>query len=324
MLIQVSCMKEINITIPDQDKKIVMNGFLTPDSLFQINLTKSKSVNENDDIIPFIDSGTVTVYNNGILSETLVPSGNGNYISVSKKPLTGESYHLEATVNGMKTVFSDASIPPYIPILSIDTTYVSDSTNNFGYITENKYYRTNFKFTDPISENYYLINFTVEYYDSIYDNYPTVYWGKRIVPYQVSDEGSFMSIGQRSDIMYVNEGVLFSDVLFNGKTNEITFNLRIGDIYYSTYVNSITLYFNFFSITKDYYLYLSSKYKYINTEHNVFAEPVPVYSNITNGIGILAAGSKSTDSLIIPKNVLQKFIYQNPEYPGDTIKIPPR
>jgi len=85
---------------------------------------------------------------------------------------------------------------------------------------------------------------------------------------------------------YHRSELIFSDKYINGTNREIIFpevNTRgtILFIYQQT-------------LSEDYYLYL---YSYYNKPTDSFSEPVPLHSNIVNGVGIFGAYNEIVDTL---------------------------
>jgi hypothetical protein len=111
------------------------------------------------------------------------------------------------------------------------------------------------------------------------------------------------------DIYPQNEYYIFTDDLIPGK--EYTLNLEYNGFHFSTeHYEFLRAFFRLNSITRDLYLYLQSYSAYNRTADNPFAEPVPVYSNITNGLGIVGALSFSQDSLIIGEYPVEGVQYE--------------
>ncbi len=84
-----------------------------------------------------------------------------------------------------------------------------------------------------------------------------------------------------------NQVCAFNDAILNGQ--EITVNID-----YSAYKQvqgqpeTDTVYCVFFSLSPDLYTYTKSLERYYETSDNPFAEPVDIYSNFSQGIGIAA------------------------------------
>ena len=94
--------------------------------------------------------------------------------------------------------------------------------------------------------------------------------------------------------------LVLHDLLFNGQNKALEIELKDfeKDIYidkdgyfYSYKTLSITLYLH--NISKSYYYYRTSLELYENASRNPFAQPVQVFSNISNGFGIFAGAQIS-------------------------------
>ncbi|HET7734313.1 MAG TPA: DUF4249 family protein, partial [Paludibacter sp.] len=153
---------------------------------------------------------------------------------------------------------------------------------------------------DPINiSNYYRLEAKViNYYD---DNSRTI--GDALINYNdlVFGGNNNSNIFETSGYNYYHE---FSDELFNGKEYNLSFTFNI---YTTTYkpeyqnnnheINVKTpvkqeLRIELQSISKSYFLYLRSRAANMDAVE-FFSEPVQIYSNVTDGIGILGSYSSS-------------------------------
>lgn len=73
-----SCEKIIPIDLPDQDRKIVINGLLAPDSLVNVNLSLSLSVLEPDSFL-YLSDAEVDLYRDNELLGRMVYDSVGFY-----------------------------------------------------------------------------------------------------------------------------------------------------------------------------------------------------------------------------------------------------
>ena len=91
-----------------------------------------------------------------------------------------------------------------------------------------------------------------------------------------------------------------NDKSFNGKDFRIKILIHQGNILHDRKQRGkgmITVYLN--SLSKEFYKYALSFSEQIETGDNPFTEPVKVYSNIENGLGVFAGYSYSKDSLVV-------------------------
>jgi hypothetical protein len=86
---------------------------------------------------------------------------------------------------------------------------------------------------------------------------------------------------------YDYNALMLSDKTFNGKK----FHVKLD-----TYINELDsqgeLYIDIKGISKDFYLFSKSMYMSYNQEDMGFTEPVSVYNNINNGLGIFSLSSR--------------------------------
>ena len=95
---------------------------------------------------------------------------------------------------------------------------------------------------------------------------------------------------------YSGDDALFSDILFNGETKQIEFTIFLGKIDEGEDVLS-SLKVELRNVSESYYYYYRSVDLHQMNEGNPFAEPVQVYSNVENGLGIFTAYNESSQVL---------------------------
>ena len=284
-LLIISCEKIIDIDIEDKDKKIVVNGILSTDSLVKVNISKSLSILDDKDV-HFINDAIVTLYENDNFIEQLSSLDKGYYSTISFKPTLEKRYKVTVEASGLKSVNAENTIPNTIKINKIDTTttQLSDET---GYSEEKL--ECSINFTDPQNENNYYYVFAKAYIPTNYDNFgnPISYELTNI--FFESDDKII-----ESTINY-GDGIVFSDKLINGDT----YSLKIFISKYNFEQDTNKVYFYLNSVSKDFYLYAVSYEKHINAIYDPFVEPVQVYENINNGYGIFTGYSSFVDSITI-------------------------
>lgn len=289
------------------DPKIVLYTLLEPDNIITVSLAKSQSIFEKEYEPPQITNATVRVFRDGVLLTTLtyVPPGatpdwmpqvpHSKYISEGVRPEPGHLYRIEAEVPGLKPVHAEVWLPVAVVAERVDTMTRTDME---GY----PYLQARVRFTDPPGqENYYRLSvrriegFALKSDDS------------SVMPDSVmvySDDFTFSSVDEplinpASDEDLFGDNVsnrysIFSDELIEGKTYDLSFRLYSAKKDTANY-EFIHFVFELQSITKDLYLFLRSSAAHYQTRNSPFSEPVIVYSNIVNGLGI--AGGKTSSSI---------------------------
>lgn len=319
LFVFVACEKEIKFNGKEMRSVLVLNSFVTPDSLVRVNLSKSNFFLQKNSFATISDA-TLKLYVNEQLRETMVPLGNGNYQS-DFRPQIGDKIKIESSANDFETAWAETVMLPVPKIISVDTTMkvlqsnprvLNDGEGKEVYLTHNRQ-ETTFKvrFKDNAEEeNFYFLSVEKRVFregvatfseklklpltDIVYDN------AALSEPFSVVDDE------QESESRKLN---IFTDVLFSGKEYTLSFSF-IDDVTKARYADGTSVspnklysennqykYRYFISlnqVTKDYYLYALSRKTAQNTRENLFVEPALIHNNIKKGIGILGAYTPNT------------------------------
>ncbi len=286
-----SCDKTVNIPIPDNGRKLVVNSFFQSGNNLTVNLSKSKYILDNSNSNDAISNAEISLFENNILLEKLIETEPGKYKSTFFL-LENKEYSIFVNSNN----FDQVKAFNKIPLLS--------TINNFKFInyTIAEYGDQEINFTiefddDLNTEGFYLIELFKEFnyyeYNSDTDQYDIETKSIEKIYISSKDPGY-------GDEKYNNSGILLDDKLFNGKNHSFSFYAYAYSYYYKK-VNKADdkekYYVHLSTISKDYYLYINSLNKHLNTQGDFFSEPVQVYGNIENGFGIFAGFSSSIDSV---------------------------
>lgn len=298
---------------PLRPSKMVLNCYFNEGGMWEFQVSKSLSVLDNADI-KLLKDAKINLFKDGVLIDTINTSGADSwYRSDRVLPVEGGVYSIEATSEKFTTALTaEEYVPRKVDISDVSLT-IRDSTfyYNYYYPEERNYYGNiegtfDITFTDPPGEdNYYEL--TISSVDSIKNYY-----------YQYNEFGDFIfdEFGNRiidsiSVEVYKNplwftatdaaaggngdEGrsVMFNDFIFDGQDYKVNadfqdWDAKLGKVYE----------FQLVSLTKNGHLYRKSVEEYQNASGDPFAEPVRIYSNIENGLGIFAAFSTSTYSFV--------------------------
>lgn len=284
---------EIELDLPEHDPILAVYSYVNAgDELLTFRVGKSVGVlaNENPELI---DSATIQLYKNGLLelelqsSPILVvdtpyiytdPDTTIYFIDsfyVYGQPLdmpfadTPDEYELVVTSPGYPDVRATQVMPRKAEILG--------ATNEIGGYNGGDFFgedldEVRLTIKDPAGEeNFYAIS--VEYLDTSQGQniwYDT--WLQSIDP--AAEEG--------------NEGPIFSDLSFDGEQYTFRIGVWINDFPSGNNPNITKFRIKVVSITKDYYTFSRSLNQYWNANGNPFAEPVLLYSNFENGLGLFS------------------------------------
>lgn len=269
-----SCEKIIDITIPDKERKMVINGLISPEKPVRVNISKSLSILDYDSIIA-IPGGNVQLFHGSDLIGKLQEEAGGFYSLPGFTPEVGQSYRLTATVNGMQGVEAEAVLPPLVPFLAVDT---ATFTTQWG----SQELRVNVKFQDP-SGTRNIYGFGVDVTTREYDYSTMTFTGRTVTrsSYLYTD-----SEGPVKDEFHNFEGKLYcDDLLFNGLTKSVEFGVSDYAFFES---DTIWLTVKMEQVDPSYYMYAISNEEYQNAHGNPFSEPVQVFTNVKGGYGIFA------------------------------------
>lgn len=298
-----SCREYIDYEIDETERKIVLNGFLTPSETIKINLTKSMSAADLSSDIEFIENAKVELYEDDNFITELTYTRTGFYES-DFKPSENKIYRIKVEAAGFKPVIAETKIPPKTNVLEIDGTnvkfYENDDDYYSGYsesgITGNIIFKLN---REKSSENYFHIKASKKYMSIAYNSetYEPIdtFYHKETVWYNPAIESD-----NTVEYLYITgkfEGYVFPDKLSNSEFFDINIEL-------STYYSSNSeaeydpwLYLDVINFDESFYTYLKSKNLYSDNEGNPFSEPVNIYSNVENGLGLLTSYSMVSDSV---------------------------
>ncbi|MFZ2285853.1 MAG: DUF4249 domain-containing protein [Bacteroidales bacterium] len=322
-----SCESVIEFKGDGADPKPVIYSILHPDSLIQVSVAMSHAVFDERYEPKQITNAVVRVFRDGTLIDNLTyktPGPNpdwapadpySRYVSGTNRPFYGSIYRIEVEIPGTGTASGEAMLPENVPIIRIDTGSV---TAEWG----ERLLEVKVKFRDPAGEdNHYRVTargIGGSYYGNKGEPYlpfnPVVVT-EADLSYGVFNE-PLITPRQDDDIfgMYLqNTYSLFSDELIAGKEYDLTlrYNYKRPDPEYYEFVHS---YFSLHSISRDLYLYLQSLSAHIQTRENFLAEPVMVYTNVSDGLGVVGAMSTYTGSLKIGEYPVEGVFYEYYQY----------
>jgi len=288
-----SCEKTIEFTGNLGEPVTIVNGLLTPDSLFCIEISTTKNI-EQTGAIPSVENAIVDVFEGEKLIETLKHQSKGIYKGLLK-PEFGKKYELKVT-RTKSIVSSKTEIPSPVAINKLESEIINitEAQSNYLEIT--------IDFTDPSEiNNFYRISVEGDSKNAI--TYPEVSSTDIIMKAVFGNENNI-------EITNNNDFLIFNDKLINRKN----YKLRI-QVYDNDAISRLlglkddiacSYKVRLHSISEEYYLYLKSKELNQLTFNNPFSEPVPIFSNIKNGGGILGAYSISEKNVdvLYSKNLI--------------------
>ena len=248
-----------------------------------------------------IADGSIELFENGTLL-TQFSSTKGRFKAKEIKPKTGSSYRIVVTSNG-KQIEAETTIPNKAEVVSVDTTkIITDSYNS-------KQTQFNVKIKDQEGDDFYRIivsNETLMLRYNVDGKGSDKYYLEKNQNPISSDDPVFNSLfnnfgGETMDMGPANDDYIFPDDYFKNKEYSIHFrdnsysfrNYFYRDPINPSFYTGIKLIYerntvHILKLSKELYNYMKYLRLYNYYHDDPFSEPVPVYSNIKNGIGIFA------------------------------------
>ncbi len=323
MAICLSCVKEIPIDENYQSSQIILNGMFSPeDSVLNIYTTETKEIVGYEKSFAKVSGAEVHLYQDGNDLGTLSyddsyegESVNGSRYVMSNVDFSVDSkYSVKVVHPSMGTAMATTEIPASVEIKSIElkSEYIrleeEEETMNamVAYVT----------FSDPSGENnYYQVaggyyefaqkyekDFNINGWDSIgYAKDSFNVYRKRF--YDVYKQIDPLIVDNSDDMFGGNDNMflIFNDDLIDGKTYTLRFvitnywNRSQLDTAAGEYFQ---VHFVLRSITEDLFKYYASAESFYWNDGELFAEPVQVFSNVDNGVGILSSYIDGADDYL--------------------------
>lgn len=272
-----SCEQIVEIDTDRYEQQLILNGIFTKDDFFTVRV--SKTLNILDTIDDAIKDANVFLYANNIIIDTLTHYTDGVYSSTKTKPQEGVLYTISAENSIFTKIYAENILPSKIIPTKIE------QTDNAGVDDEGyTYSQIKINFTDP--------KFTNDFYEVALFKSFYIDDEEKITPYNLfSNNPIFINEG---DVEYHPAYLPFSDELITNENCCLTFN------YYSHSSNS-TLILHFRTVSEDYYKYKKRLILHLNNQNSDIwdgvGEPIQMYSNIQNGVGIFASYQVSIDTI---------------------------
>ena len=291
-LLFASCDIVVDLDIPEHERVLVVNSILTTDSM--INASISHSVGAFDaSSISYVNNATVEVYEDGVLlgemdeqvSLSYDSSGelDSTYVyNFNQNPVAGKIYSYEIVHPDYEAVRAETTVPAEVKLNVNDVTLLSEQDYE-------KHFRVRFSFNDAREDNYYRLRL----------RNPNTYYG--FAYFESNDASMISSAGVQSDgATFYGDEALFDDGMFNGTEKEISIDFFDSkSLWFEEEGIEVQFILELTSVSESYYTYIRSlRAHFDNQDQFIFAgEPVQVFTNIENGLGVL--GSMSLDTVLL-------------------------
>ena len=294
-LLFASCDVVVDLDIPEHQSVLVVNSILATDDSIKASISHSVGAFDAS-TISYVNNAAVEVYEDGtllgLMDETASEGelGSDYEYHFNQMPTAGKTYAYEITHPEYEAVRAETKVPTEVQVTLPDVTLISEE--DWG----ERHYRVRFSFNDAAEENFYRLRLII-----------SSSYGTTFDYFESNDASIIASSGVQSDgVTFYGDEALFDDDLFNGIEKEISFDLFDYKYYWFDVENEdetdLTFTLELSSVTESYYTYIKSLRAHFNNQDQfLFAgEPVQVFTNIENGLGIFGAISIDTVTLKLP------------------------
>lgn len=288
-----SCERPVELNLDQNIENLVLISPFSNQSFMNIQLSKARSVLETKDSLILFFQSDVQLFANDIFIENLeltlnpqleIPTFQSSFI-----PIPGVNYKVVAKIPQYETMEATSSIPAPVIIntLKIDDLEITTDENRKLQIQKFKLYLV---FSDPPQQlNYYHVKIFQDIKQFLYNGMDTIYTNT------IRKELTFNSaFNNNNNIANFDGGLLFDDKNFEGQTYVHVFDISIPLNY--EYEKPGALFLELRTTSKEYFFYFSSLSKQLSNSNGPFSEPVILYDNIENGLGIFAGYAVEMDS----------------------------
>jgi len=271
------CETTQDVDFPDIKPKLVVNCLFNPDSVFLVHISHNASIVDYDintyDAFGYIENAEIRIYENNTYIGQLTDAGKGFYLAENVYPVANAEYRIKVNAGGYDGIWAESIVPANIELDTFIWNRQRDPISELGEV-----FKVNMVWRDPPGEDYYYL-YNLK---STSDN-----------PYSYSNPDLFVKDCPLFPDVARPDMFIFNDHLFEGDTMNLECYCDLG------YLSSMdTTYFAFYlaHVSKEFYQWALTLVEH-NAQRRYFSEPVQVYSNIQNGLGLFAGYNTCGDTI---------------------------
>lgn len=276
-----SCEKEIPIEVGDVEPKPVLNGLFTNGDTINVSLSNSAVVGSDDEPGP-VENAIVELSTGTGFTEQLTETEPGIYQS-DITAQANRNYTIEVQSEAGDCSAS-AFVPDTVEVVRIDTIQkTSISAGQWSGVVDAL--NIEFTFNDLPGNHYYVIRCVRE--DSVY-NYTHA---GDVFYYEYNYRSSNSGVTGDDGIQFWNY-LYFPDYKFDSSQKTYKFGMVYESYEMEAWIDEgVDIYLMFYSLSEDYYNFITTTEVYWESHYNFFAEAINVHSNVDGGLGIFAGMS---------------------------------
>lgn len=269
----------IDLEYVESEIKPVVNSVFKAGEKIELELSTSRSFYAKDTIV-YINNALCILWQNNNLVDTFDFLNNGKYQS-HIKAIEGAKYKLQIKQTNFETINADS----YIPDLQ-EMKFKLSNTLQFIPNELRSYRDAYLEITDNDSDSNYYQFFSITFRPDHSDSNNN---------YFISHDPSVLD---ENLLPLYNNGLIFTDKLFNQQKHKISFGVDLGYLSDTTAIIVTKR-----IVSEDYYKYLKSIILQDNSNGDMESlftgVPINLYTNISNAYGIFAGYCEQIDTIYI-------------------------
>ncbi len=299
-VIATSCISKYDVTLPNVEKTLVVNSFLSNDTteLAVLQVSQAVGVLSNDWKLPDTANAVVEIFENGVKLQRLQNVSNDPryyqaqfvpYQLTNFRPKAGRTYKISVKMRSFDAITAEQVMPNDPP------TFTAVFRDSLGVISGGPFGGDNqpisgasISFTDnAATENYYEVTaYTQDSIDLDNDGHLDII-NTYLNPADIASGNTLLESSSdrsyRSSLLLADQTINGQRISFDILSRNMDENIRFEN---NVSVKTAKRWIRLSHITKDRYLYLKSIKKQVEASNSPFAEPVYVFSNLTSKFGI--------------------------------------
>jgi hypothetical protein len=300
-----SCDKIFLVEMDNLSNLIVVNSFFNGDEKLCVTVTKSMHPQKSEEVVE-LKSAKVLLFENDVFIKEMTylktpKDGIGQFVS-NTIPQVGSTYRIEVETSeedAQQKVTTQSVLPAKVEIISDTALWVKWTTEKDTMFSIRFYFEITF--IDPVAENYYYITASAPVFEI-----DTI---RNVREFYSSEYAEIITRELPGHEQYVNNALLFNDATFNATTKKITGTATMYSVPNNSTLNydktkkyvfdKSKLHIELHSLSREAYNFCSSYAKKVKLQEDIYSEPVVIYSNVKNGLGIFAGENISSKDILI-------------------------
>lgn len=292
LLVLLSCEQFLEVDLPGQEPRLVLNALLDPSDTLKVYLTRSRGILEGREYEEFFDLiSDADVYLETETGErhpleyvdrSRPFDPNAFYLLSDFVFQPNQSYRLVAEAPGYETIRTSQVVPAQVPIQSVEMTRLGPD----GSWGNSELVEFRVRFTDPPGRNFYELS------GRIFGSDTAVFEGQPFLRMYSSDLYPRPVNPAFEKDHLLRSVLLVEDSLLPAQDAELVFRTTIPTDY-----ELLEVTIHLAHVSESYYRYYDTADLQYNNRGDFLSQPVLVHTNVENGLGVFMA--RNTNERIV-------------------------